>query len=320
MSTDRTLVFSENAEVLSELLTAAKSVIGSDGCVIAVCIGSRASETAEESLERGAQEALIVPAAIDSPSGAEEILAQALCEIAQAEQPGTILTGATRIGNDVASRLAQALCVPCTTNCVALKRVDDGSLEIQRRVFGGRFLATQVLSGAPQIASVAPSRFAKAELVERCGVIREIDLTLPESRVRMKATQPRERSSVDVSKAQVIVAAGRGVKKLEDLALLDSLAGALGGVLAGSRPLTGDVDWLPTDRRIGLSGKTVKPNLYLACGISGQIEHVVGIKGARTVVAINSDPKAPIHEEADYSVIGDLYEVVPAVLEALKKG
>src|SRR5262249_28109043 len=91
---------------------------------------------------------------------------------------------------------------------------------------------------------------------------------------------------------------------------------ALGGVLAGSRPLTGDVDWMPIDRRIGLSGQTVRPNLYVACGISGQIEHIVGMKSARTVVAINTDPKAPIHGEADYSVVADLYDIVPALQRA----
>jgi electron transfer flavoprotein alpha subunit len=90
-------------------------------------------------------------------------------------------------------------------------------------------------------------------------------------------------------------------------------------VLAGSRPLTGDLDWLPVDRRIGLSGQTVKPNLYIACGISGQIEHLVGIKGARTVVAINNDPKAPIHAEADYSIVGDLYDIVPALIQQCER-
>jgi electron transfer flavoprotein alpha subunit len=98
--------------------------------------------------------------------------------------------------------------------------------------------------------------------------------------------------------------------------MLEKLAQLLGGVLAGSRPLTGDMDWMSVDRRIGLSGQTVKPNLYLACGISGQIEHIVGMKGARTVVAINNDPKAPIHGESDYSIIGDLYEIVPALIRA----
>jgi electron transfer flavoprotein alpha subunit len=124
---------------------------------------------------------------------------------------------------------------------------------------------------------------------------------------------------VDDTTAEIMVAAGRGVWRVVDLALLEQLAQALGGVLAGSRPLTGDLDWLPVDRRIGLSGQTVKPNLYIACGISGQIEHLVGIKGARTVVAINNDPKAPIHAEADYSIVGDLYDIVPALIQQCER-
>ena len=247
-------------------------------------------------------------------------LALALREAVRFADPDTILIGATRTGTDVAARLAQALEVPCAGNCMTLRRDQDGSLEIERRVYGGRFTATQVLAGRPQIASVPPSRFPKAEPVQQPrGAIRELAVTLPPPRVRTRATVPRARSTVDVTKAAVIVAAGRGVKKADDLAMLDALAGVLGGVLAGSRPLTGDVDWLPTDRRVGLSGQTVKPNLYIACGISGQIEHIVGMKGARTVVAINTDPKAPIHAEADYSVIGSLYEIVPALLEACER-
>ena len=168
------------------------------------------------------------------------------------------------------------------------------------------------------IATVPPNRFPKAAPREGAeGALREIAVDLPTPRLRVRAAAARARSDVDVTKAEVIVAAGRGVKRVEDLALLNRLADALGGVLAGSRPLTGDVDWLPIDRRIGLSGQTVKPHLYIACGVSGQIEHVVGMKGARTVVAINTDPKAPIHADADYSIIGDLYEVVPALLDAL---
>ncbi|MGE5116498.1 MAG: electron transfer flavoprotein subunit alpha/FixB family protein, partial [Betaproteobacteria bacterium] len=133
------------------------------------------------------------------------------------------------------------------------------------------------------------------------------------------SVNPRSRSLVDISKAEVIVSAGRGVKRKEDLEQLERLATLLGGVLAGSRPLTGDVDWLPVDRRVGLSGQTVKPNLYIACGVSGQIEHIVGMKGARTVVAVNNDAKAPIHGEADYSIVGDLYEIVPALIKACEK-
>ena len=140
---------------------------------------------------------------------------------------------------------------------------------------------------------------------------------MPPQRMRVLSVVERERSSCDITKSEVIVAAGRGVKNREDLALIESLARELGGALAGSRPLTDDLKWLPMDCKVGLSGQTVRPRLYVACGISGQIEHMVGARPARTIVAINTDAAAPIHAEADYSVVGDLYELLPALIRFL---
>jgi len=314
------LIFSESSDALVELLTAGRALCTpAGGRVIAIAIGPTATASAENCLARGADEALVLRTAAESLPGAEELVF-GLREAVRAADPDTILIGATRIGADIVARLAQALEAPCASDCMTLRRDQDGNLEIERRIYGGRFTARQVLTGRPRIASIQRNRYPKAEPAQKPhGSIRELAVTLPPPRVRTQATSPRARSAVDVTKAEVIVAAGRGVKKVEDLALLDKLAGALSGVLAGSRPLTGDVDWLPTDRRIGLSGQTVKPNLYVACGISGQIEHIVGMKGARTVVAINNDPKAPIHAEADYTIVGDLYEIVPAFLEACER-
>jgi len=308
------LLFSESSEVLAELLTAAKEV-APGGPVIVAAVGAEGEVRAEDALARGASEALLIGEAIAEPVGAE-VLAGALVAAVSARGPETILVGATRTGTEVAARLAQALELPCASDCMAF-RLEGDALAVERRVYGGRFVAQQILEGRPRIVTVPPRRFARAEKsgAPAGGAVHRLAVDLPEPLVRTRAAAARSPSAVDVTKAEVIVAAGRGVKRREDLALLEQLAEALGGVLAGSRPLTGDLDWLPVDRRIGLSGQTVKPNLYIACGISGQIEHIVGIKGARTVVAINNDPKAPIHAEADYSVIGDLYEVVPALIE-----
>ncbi len=319
MGARQILIFSESLDGAAELVTAGRALGRSNGTrLIAVAIGSGANALAEGCIERGADEALAIPVTGDMRLEAETVVL-GLHDAVRATDPDTILISATRMGNDIMARLAQALEVPCASNCMALRRNQDGALEIERRVYGGRFTATQILAGKPQIASVPPNRFPKADPTQNArGSLRELSVALPQSRIKIIASSPRARSAVDVSKAEVIIAAGRGVKKAEDLVLLDALARLLGGVLAGSRPLTGDVDWLPTDRRIGLSGQTVKPNLYVACGISGQIEHVVGMKGARTVVAINNDAKAPIHQESDYSVISDLYEIVPALIAALE--
>ena len=327
MTTDRdnqrdgVLVFSENAEVLGELLTLGRQLATRLGRPLAVAaVGSNAQELLKEGLARGADEVLVVAASAGNAAVPDESIPVALCEVIRTSIPTIVLIGATRNGAELAARTAQLLQVPCACSCVAMELDDAGGLRVDRRVYGGRFVSRQLLQAAPRVATVPPRRFPRAENVaEPRGTSRSLSIAVPAARLRTLSINPRSRSQVDISKAQVIVSAGRGVKQMEDLAQLERLASTLGGVLAGSRPLTGDVDWLPVDRRIGLSGQTVKPNLYIACGISGQIEHIVGIKGARTVVAINNDVKAPIHQEADYSVVGDLYEIVPALLEACEK-
>lgn len=311
-----TLIFSESASALAELLTAGRDdAFGAQGHVTALVTGPDGRARAEDALARGAREVLLVAAEATEPLSGE-LLAGALAAAARETDARTVLIGATRTGAEVAARLAQRLEVPCASECLSF-RSDEAGLVVERRVYGGRFVARQVLEGAPRVLTLPVRRFAQAERGEAApeAAIRELALEMPASRVRQQAVAARASSEVDITKAEIIVAAGRGVRRLEDLEILERLARALGGVLAGSRPLTGDVDWLPVDRRIGLSGQTVRPKLYIACGISGQIEHVVGIKGARTVVAINSDAKAPIHAEADYSVVGDLYEIVPALIE-----
>jgi len=317
----RVLVFCESAEVLAELLTAARDLgAATAGEVGALIVGPDGEAHADDMLARGAGCVLLAGEAAPEPIGAEA-LAIALGAAVRACEPETILVGGTRTGAEVAARVAQELGVPCASDCMSFRQDGDGLL-VDRRVYGGRFVTKQVLEGRPRVVTVAPKRFARAEQghAPAAGQVRRLPVDLPAPRVRPRAVARRSSSAGDVAKAEVIVAAGRGVKREEDLAQLEQLAEALGGMLAGSRPLTGDVDWLPVDRRIGLSGRTVKPNLYIACGISGQIEHIVGIKGARTVVAINNDPKAPIHAEADYSVIGDLYEIVPALTAKCQRG
>lgn len=315
------LLFSENPETVGELLTLGRELASRLHRPLTVAaIGHNAQALRDEGLARGADEVLAVRGSQGEGIVPDELIATALCEAIRASAPAIVLVGASRTGAELAARTAQMLQIPCASSCVALEMDDAGNLSIDRRVYGGRFVSRQLLNIAPRMATVPPKRFPRAEKVsESHGSIQELQVELPAPRIKTVSVNPRSHSQVDISKAEVIISAGRGVKKMEDLQLLEKLAKLLGGVLAGSRPLTGDVDWLPVDRRIGLSGQTVKPNLYIACGISGQIEHIVGMKGARTVVAINNDVKAPIHGEADYSIIEDLYEVVPALIQACEK-
>jgi len=315
------LVFSEHVETLGELLTLGREFASRlQRPLIAVAVGREAEALLDEALTRGADQVLVVRSLRDDAVVADESIAQALCEAVRASAPPIVVIGATRTGAELAAGAAQRLQVPCASSCITLEIDDAGNLDVDRRVYGGRFVSRQRLTAAPRLVTVPPKRFPKAEKVARAqGSVRELRVELAGPRIRTVSVNPRSRSQVDISKAEVIISAGRGVKRKEDLEQLERVARLLGGVLAGSRPLTGDVDWLPVDRRIGLSGQTVKPNLYIACGISGQIEHIVGMKGARTVVAINNDPKAPIHGEADYSLVGDLYEIVPALIESCEK-
>lgn len=318
---DGILLFSENPELVGELLTVGLELAARlQRPVTVAAIGGNAQALVEDGLARGADGVLVVHMAQSAVIAADESIATGLCKAIRATTPAIVLVSATRLGAETAARAAQMLQVPCVSNCIALELDEDSNLRVERRVYGGRFVSRQLLRTGPRIVTVPPKRFPRAcKVTETNGRVSEITIEVPPPRLKTVSVSQRSRSEVDITKAEIIVSAGRGVKKIEDLQLLEKLAALLGGVLAGSRPLTGDVDWMPVDRRIGLSGQTVKPNLYIACGISGQIEHIVGMKGARTVVAINNDAKAPIHGEADYSVIGDLYEVVPALIQACEK-
>lgn len=311
------LVFADNVELVGELLTAGFELAGGLQLPVTVAaIGGNAQSQLAEGLACGAGHVLVVNLTHDS----EESIATGLCSAIRATNPAVVLVGATRMGAGIAARAGQMLQIPCVSNCIALELHSDGYLRVERRAYGGQFVSRQLLRSGPRLVTVPPRCFPQAmKVAGASGRITEISVTVPPPRLKIVSVSQRTRSPVDITKAEVIVGAGRGVQKIEDLQLLEQLARLLDGALAGSRPLTGDVDWLPMERRIGLSGQTVKPRLYIACGISGQIEHIVGMKGARTVVAINNDRNAPIHIAADYSVIGDLYQVVPALIQACER-
>lgn len=314
------LVFSEDNDVVLQLLRVGRQL--ADQCVgslVAVNVGPKNVDAAEDYITRGADSVLFLRPNQTGGLGVE-LLVDAVYQGIRLMSPAVILVGATRVGTELAARLAQRLAVPCAAGCMTLSLGVAGGLVVERYVYGGRFIAREELRSAPLMATVQMKRFEAAERDKgRVGEVRELALELPAPKVRLVATRERTRSEVDITRAEMIVAAGRGLRNLEALAILKTLAELLGAELAGSRPLTSELEWLPTDRRVGLSGQTVKPRLYVACGISGQIEHIVGMRSSRTVVAINNDPEAPIHDEADYSIVGDLHEVVPALIRACKE-
>jgi electron transfer flavoprotein alpha subunit len=237
--------------------------------------------------------------------------------------PTLVLFPHTYQVRDFAPKLAASLGKGFIGDCIGY-RWQEGRLVLIRQMFQGRANADVSFSGdAPWFASLQAGAFRSDQLANReagKAPVTKIEIDLKPGQVR---TRPLElfreaKQAVDLTQAPIIVSIGRGIKEQANIPLAEKLAKLLGGELAASRPIC-DEGWLPMDRQIGSSGQTVAPKLYLALGISGAIQHVVGMKGSRTVVAINKDPNAPIFEIADYGIVGDLFEIVPALIAQLEK-
>ena len=245
---------------------------------------------------------------------------QAVAAVVEAEAPEVVLFPHTYQTRDFAPALATRLGRALITDCIGSKE-RDGSHAFVRPIFQGKFVADVAHEGpAPHLASfqIGAYRADAAGMGASAAPIRTLTLTIDAAAIRQKPEAPfkEAKQAVDLTQADRIVAVGRGIKGEEHLPLAQALAKALDAELAASRPIC-DAGWLPMDRQIGSSGQTVAPKLYLALGISGAIQHLVGMKGARTIVAINKDADAPIFEVADYGIVGDLFELVPAVTSAL---
>jgi electron transfer flavoprotein alpha subunit len=263
---------------------------------------------------------------LDDPALAEytsDGFVQALSALIAAETPSHVVFPHTYRTRDFAPRLAARLDRPMAADCVGLRR-ESGGLVFIRPMFQGKVHAATALDGpSPHFITVQVGAFRADSLKKRAAPapVRTTPVAIDAGAIRQKPEAPfREaRQVVDLAQAERIVAVGRGIKSKDHLPVAESLAEALDAELAASRPIC-DAGWLPMERQIGSSGQTVAPRLYVALGISGAIQHVVGMKGARTVVAINKDAEAPIFELADYGIQGDLFEVVPALVAALKAG
>jgi len=227
------------------------------------------------------------------------------------------LIGSTKRGKELASRLATRLETGCASDCTELWIDEKGRLLMNRVVYGGNAIATEICRTKPQIATVPPRTFEKLERKDRKGKVVKVDVKVEEPRTEILETKEIEAAKVSLEEAEAIVACGRGVGKKEDIRIFEELAETLGGLVGYTRPLCEDRGWYT--EWIGLSGHNVKPALYIACGISGVIQHIAGIRDSKIIVAINKDPEAPIFEIADYIIVGDIYEVVPALSAALKR-
>jgi electron transfer flavoprotein alpha subunit len=305
-----------------ETLAAAQQIASqASGRLVAVVIGKGVHALAEELAGIDLQEVLLVEHDLletYTPDGFTAALGQA---IAQAK-PDLVLLPHTYQVRDFAPKLAASLGKGMIGDCVGYRH-ENGRLIFVRQMFQGKTAADVTFTGAPPwFASFQSGAFRGDQLARRASPAPvtplAVDLRPEQIRTRPLELFREAKQAVDLTQAPVLVAIGRGIKAPENIPMAEKLAKLLGGELAASRPIC-DEGWLPMDRQIGSSGQTVAPKLYLALGISGAIQHVVGMKGSRTIVAINKDPNAPIFEVADYGIVGDIFELIPALTAALEK-
>jgi electron transfer flavoprotein alpha subunit len=249
----------------------------------------------------------------------QEAYTAALEQLINAEHPKLIVFPHSYQVRDYAPRLATRFGKALISDVIDV-RTDGGELTFVRQLFQGKLNADVRATSDPQFISIQAGAFRSAEPGTPNHAVEKFAVQLDASQIRSKPEEPfREaQRSVDLGAASVIVSVGRGIKEKDNLPVVEALAQALGAELAASRPIC-DNGWLPMERQVGSSGQTVSPKMYVAVGISGAIQHLVGMKGSKTVVAINKDENAPIFETADYGAVGDLFEIVPALVEEIKK-
>jgi len=251
-----------------------------------------------------------------------DVYLQVISSRADKEGPQLILAGATCLSRDLFPRVAGRLHTGIAVDCLGLELGEDGLLIARRPLFGGKALADVVCRhGRPQIALTRPNTFplpdAKKDLT---GEVLPLDVDIDPAQVKLEVLEVVRAATkrLDLTEAEIIVTGGSGMKGAENFRLLDDLADVLGATVGATRGVV-DSGWRPHDDQVGKSGKTVSPTLYFAIGLSGAIHHVMGMDTSKVVVAINKDPQAPIFQYADYGVVGDLFEILPLLTEALKK-
>jgi electron transfer flavoprotein alpha subunit len=305
-----------------ETLTAAQAIAAQTGwpleaAVVGRNIGGIAAEVAGKKLGK----VYAVEAAKLDPYTPDAFV-HALKHFLSARAPRLVLMPHTYQVRDFVPKLATVLGRALISDCIGYKH-EGGRFLFTRQMFQGKFAADVSFSGEPPWFVTFQNGAFRGDKVEAGASpapVETVPAEIPEGAIRTKPheTFKEAKQAVDLTQAEIIVAVGRGIKEQKNIELAKQLADALGGEIAASRPIC-DAGWLPMDRQIGSSGQTVAPKLYLALGISGAIQHIVGMKGSRAVVAINKDSEAPIFEIADFGVVGNLFDIVPPLIEEVKK-
>lgn len=309
--------------VANELVTEGRVLadkVGED--LTAVVIGHDIDDLAQPLIYQGADKVLLIDDEIYSDYTTDAYTI-AVSSLISSREPSIVLYGATSNGRDLAPRVAARLGLGLTADCTGLDIDEEGQLVQTRPAFGGNVMAEIITPYTrPQMATVRPNVFKVAEPDEsREGEIETVDITLDKSQVRTEVLDTvieKAEGMKSVEEADIIVCSGRGIKDPSNLDLPKKLANLLDAAVGGSRPIV-DAGWLPPTQQVGQSGRTVCPKLYFAFGISGAIQHLAGMRSSDIIVAVNKDPEAPIFEVADFGIVGDLFDVVPEIIEHIKK-
>lgn len=316
MSGRTVVVYSEDRELGLQMLSKGREISDKLGAeLIALLIGYGITDP-EDYITYGADRVLIV----DDPalgSFAVETYRGAVLDALKDVDLEVLLIGATKRGKELAARVAAALDTGCMTECFEIDVDEEGRLLGERLTYGGSVISSQVSTRKPHMATIPPRTFKKADPSPREGEISVLDVDIQGQRVKVVESREKARGDTGLAEAPIVVSAGRGFKDKADLKLLEELAETLGAKVGCSRPIAADLRWM--EEWIGISGYKISPKLYIACGISGTIQHAAGIRDAQIIVSVNSEAGANIHEISDYSIVGDIYTVIPALTKALKE-
>jgi len=310
-------IFADNSLQTLELLNIGRQLAAKLGTQVSAFL-CRDREEARVYISHGADEVLLlVPLADDQPL---DVYLSSIVEEAKKSDPDLILLPSTAKGKDLAARVAARLDTGLCSGCTALTFNEESkTLEMERLIYGGAAVQKVICATRPIMATVPPRTYEPAAKDEgRQGQVRELPAP-PPSAVKILERRIKERQAKNIAEARVIVCIGRGIEKKEDMTLAREMADSLGGEIACTRPISEELHWLPEELCIGLSGVQVKPDLYLGLGVSGQIQHITGIRNAKVIAAVNKDENSPIFKAADFGIVGNLYDVAPKLIAELKK-
>ena len=289
--------------------------------VVAVLMGSNIADAANDLAKAGADKVIYVDDAMLAECVTEPY-AKALTAVIKANDPEIVIFGASSIGRDLAPRVSARIHTGLTADCTKLEINEETKLlEMTRPAFGGNIMATILCADhRPQMATVRPGVMQALASCDKVGVVEKFDVefTAADMNVEICEIVKTEKKSVDITEAKILVSGGRGLGSAEGFGQLKDLAAALGGEVSASRAAV-DNGWIDKDRQVGQAGKTVRPDLYVASGISGAIQHAAGMEESEFIVAINKEESAPIFSICDLGIVGDLNKIVPKLTEALKK-